>query len=136
MKFRFLVKQGEPAAIVGRIQDPLGNTIKQGLISSITANCYDLKNNNVQVAGFPQSLSIASVVFDFLQQGPLWTDSFGRAIDTLGYNFSWLTPQNAFPNFSAGQSYKVEIEIVLTNGQRFTGECQCDVSQILTAPLP
>lgn len=129
--FRALVKQGEPPTFVGRVRDLQGKQIKQANITSITAYCYDLLNANAAVTGFPQSLSIPAVVFDSLQQDPiLWP------YDSVGYNFLWTGPQTMFPNGIAGQTYRVEFEFTLTSGLKFTGECNCQVATILTAPLP
>jgi hypothetical protein len=106
------------AVLMARIVDAAGANVQQAGIAAIEYSIYELDPCRpdvlVAVAGHDGvSLSVASVIFNALQTGGLWT------VDDVGYNFRHeinISTNEAFPK--AGVQYQVRYELTPASGQK------------------
>jgi hypothetical protein len=103
---------------MARIVDAAGANVQQAGIAAIEYSIYELDPCRpdvlVAVAGHDgASLTVASVIFNALQTGGLWT------VDDVGYNFRHeinVSTNEAFPK--AGGQYQVRYELTPASGQK------------------
>lgn len=106
------------AVLMARIVDSAGTNVQQAGIAAIEYSIYELDPCRPDVltvvAGHDGvTLSVASVIFNALQTGGLWT------VDDVGYNFRHeinVSTNEAFPK--AGVQYQVRYELTPTSGQK------------------
>lgn len=106
------------AILMARIVDATGANVQQAALASIKYSICELDpcrpDNLAVVAGHSNvSLGVASVIFNALQTGGLWT------VDDVGYNFRHeidVGTSEAFPK--AGAQYQVRYELTPTTGQK------------------
>lgn len=124
----FQVPQGSAPTLMRRVTGNDGANITQ---SDITSGVYSLfllddqdADSRTAVTGHSAvSLTIASVVFDTLQDDDLWNDR-----DDIGYNFRHQIDISANAAFTlAGRRYEVEYTLTPSSGQvivfRHFGDC-------------
>ena len=106
------------AVLMARIVDAAGANVQQAGIAAIEYSIFELDpcrpDNLTPIAGHDgESLVVASVIFNALQTGGLWT------VDEVGYNFRHeidVTASEAFPK--AGTQYQVRYQLTPTSGQK------------------
>jgi hypothetical protein len=106
------------AVLMARIVDAAGANVQQAGIAAIKYSIYELDPCRpdvlVAVAGHDGvTLTVASVIFNALQTGGLWT------VDDVGYNFRHeinVATNEAFPK--AGVQYQVRYELTPASGQK------------------
>lgn len=117
--------------LMARVTGNNGQPITQASLSTIT---YTVTNLGTGVEAAAVSLTIASVVFDNLQQGnPRWTVDSADAPGEdgrHGYNFLATIPASDFPAATAATTtpaairYQVDVRFVPTSGEAFIGVFQ------------
>ena len=124
----FQVPQGSAPILMRRITGNDGSNIVQADIASGVYSIFLLDDQDADsrtaVTGHAAvSLTVASVMFDTLQDDDLWNDR-----DDTGYNFRHqidITLGDAFT--IAGRRYEVEYTLTPASGQvivyRFVGDC-------------
>ncbi len=110
--YRASVWAGYEARFLARIVDINGAHITQAQVSSITYTVHEAEGDEALVTS--GSLIVASVVYDTLQTGGMWT------ADLDGYNFFAALPAACFP--VAGTRYRVKIVLTPTSGNPFKME--------------
>jgi hypothetical protein len=106
------------AVLMARIVDSAGVNVQQSGIIAIKYSIYELDpclpDSLVIVTGHDEvTLTVASVIYNALQTGGLWT------IDSVGYNFRHeinVATDEAFPK--AGAMYQVRYTLTPTSGQK------------------
>lgn len=100
---RLTARDGTGTAVTGE-----GNCLKRADISSIIRTVYDLSSTTPSTALSTTTLTIASVVYDAIQTGGVWT------VDPTGYNGLDFLPASTFP--INGHNYLVQYRIETTGG--------------------
>ena len=85
--------------------------ITQALTSTVTYKVFD--NPTATTPSATGSLVVATVIFDTLQTGTVWT----TFADSTGYNFRAIMARSLFPD--GNKRYTVEITVTLTSGYQF-----------------
>jgi hypothetical protein len=106
------------AVLLARIVDATGANVQQAGLSAIAYTIFELDpcqlDQLTTVTGHTGvALTVASVIFNALQTGGLWT------VDEVGYNFRHeidVGTSAAFPK--AGVQYQVRYELTPTSGQK------------------
>jgi hypothetical protein len=106
------------AVLMARIVDSAGANVQQSGLGAIEYSVFELDpcrpDNLSAVAGHDGlALTVASVIFNALQTGGLWT------VDEVGYNFRHeidVSQDEAFPK--AGALYQVRYVLTPASGQK------------------
>ena len=103
------VWEGTGFACLARLTLLDGTYITQAALSTITRTIYDLTANT---AGSPSSVTIASAVFDTLQDWPAVGDD---PPDNIGYNFNQVVAHDALT--TAGDEYRIAYTFTPVSGE-------------------
>lgn len=101
--------------MLGRIRGSDAAYVTQASLTSITCAVVDITTGS-EVSVITPSIVIATVIFDTLQTGSLWT------VDSTGYNFKHAMPATAFPD--ASHVYKVTYTATPVSGAVFKWQYQ------------
>lgn len=98
------------STLLARVYGTAGTYLTQATTSSITCAVNDITTGS-PVSVITPSIVVASVIFDTLQTGGMWTK------DSTGYNFRHAMPATAFPD--AAHVYEVVYTVTPTSGAVF-----------------
>ncbi len=101
---------GSGSILLARVYGTAGTYLTQATTSSITCAVNDITTGS-PVSVITPSIVVASVIFDTLQTGGLWTK------DSTGYNFRHAMAATAFP--TAGHVYEVIYTVTPSSGAVF-----------------
>jgi len=110
------------ATMMARVtNDSAGNVVRSD-VTSIAYNVFDLSSTTPGTAVSSDSLTVASVVYNSLQTGGLWSK------DSTGYNFKDTRPASIFSE----PNHRYQIEYIFNPA---SGEDFPVVFQVLTRPI-
>lgn len=114
---RAVVHEDTTVTLLARVLVDASNVLTAGVQSDFSAITYTVYSNNVVVTS-STSLTIASVIYNTLQTGSIWSTSLDKDGFT-GFNFKATIAAASFP--TGNTTYEVAVKFTLSGGNVFFG---------------